>query len=204
VKRRSTHGPASRNDFTGCIIPPAHRQFLAFFCASLHTSCKSQGGSALLDPLDRALLAILQEDNLATADTLAEQVGRSPSAVARRLRRLRTSGAIAADAAILSEAAIGSPLSAVVHIQLERHAPQEGDRLRRRLIASPNVQLCLDIAGSFDILLLVVARDMRAYNDFADAMLAEHPAVRRFETSFVKKRVKASLAYPLEELLGSG
>jgi Lrp/AsnC family transcriptional regulator, leucine-responsive regulatory protein len=157
----------------------------------------------LLDRLDCALLAILQEDNLATADRLAEQVGRSPSAVARRLRRLRTNGVIAADATILSEAAIGSPLSAVVHIQLERHAPQEGDRLRRRLVASPNVQMCLDIAGSFDILLLVVARDMTAYNAFADAMLAEHPAVRRFETSFVKKRVKASLAYPLEELIGS-
>lgn len=154
-----------------------------------------------LDQLDVQLLAALQHDNVQTADQLAEQVGRSASAIARRLRRLRSDGAIAADAAILSETAAGSPLSAVVHIQLERHAPQEGDRLRRRLVASANVQLCLDIAGAFDILLLVVARDMAAYNSFADETLAEHPAVRRFETSFVKKRVKASLAYPLEELL---
>lgn len=152
-----------------------------------------------LDQLDMRLLACLQEDNLATADQLAERVGRSPSAIARRLRRLRATGAVAADTAIISEAAAGHALSAVVHIQLERHVPQEGDRLRRRLVASPNVQLCLDIAGSFDIMLLVVARDMTAYNAFADAMLAEHPAVRRFETSFVKKRVKATLAYPLED-----
>ena len=152
-----------------------------------------------LDALDRQLLAALQQDNLQTAEQLAEQVGRSPSAIARRVRRLRASGAIAADVAILSDRAAGQPLSAIVHIQLERHAPQEGDRLRRRLVASPNVQLLLDIAGTFDILLLVAARDMGAYNDFADAMLAEHPAVRRFETSFVKKRVKATLAYPLEE-----
>ena len=150
-----------------------------------------------LDKLDRLLLAALQGDNQQTADMLADQVGRSASAVARRLRRLRESGAIAADVAILSDRAAGCPLSAIVHIQLERHAPQDGDRLRRRLIASPNVQLCLDISGAFDILLLVVAPDMAAYNDFADQMLAEHTAARRFETSFVKKRVKATLAFPL-------
>jgi Lrp/AsnC family transcriptional regulator, leucine-responsive regulatory protein len=149
-----------------------------------------------LDELDLRLLACLQRDNLQTADRLADQVGRSASAVARRLRRLRASGAVAADIALVSEEAAGFPLSAIIQIQLERHAPQEGDRLRRRLTASDNVQLCLDISGAFDILLLVVAADMDAYNRFAAAML-EEPPVRRFETSFVKRRVKASLAVPL-------
>lgn len=157
-----------------------------------------------LDRLDLKLLGCLQEDNLQTADVLAEKVGRSPSAVARRVRRLRSSGAIAADMALVSEAAAGNPLSAVIHVQFERHAQQAEDALRRALVASPNVQLCLDIAGAFDILLLVVAANMDAYNDFADEMLAEQPAVRRLETSFVKKRHKATLALPLEELLGMG
>lgn len=152
-----------------------------------------------LDDLDLRLLASLQQDNMRTADQLADLIGLSPSAIARRVRRLRESGAVAADVSILSPRAAGNPLCAIVHVQLERHAPQDGDRLRRRLIASPNVQLCLDIAGTFDILLLVVAPDMDAYNAFADETLAEHPAVRRIETTFVKKRVKATLAYPLPE-----
>lgn len=151
-----------------------------------------------LDRLDRALLVCLQRDNLQTADALAEQVGRSPSAVARRLRRLRATGAIAADVALISEEAAGQPLSAIVQVQLDRHAPQQGDALRRRLIASPNVQLCLDISGAFDILLLVVAADMDDYNAFTIAHLEEQPAVRRLETSFVKKRIKATLAVPID------
>ena len=150
-----------------------------------------------LDRLDLKLLACLQQDNLQTADVLAERVGRSPSAVARRLRRLRASGAVAADVAIVSEEAAGFPLSAVVHVQYERHAAQEVDQFRRRVSASPNVQLCLDLAGPFDVLLLVVAADMDDYNEFAAAML-ERPPVRRFETTFVKKRVKATLAVPLD------
>lgn len=149
-----------------------------------------------MDHLDRALLVCLQQDNLQTAERLAEQVGRSPSAVARRVRRLRAEGAIAAETAILSEAAAGHPLSAVIHVQLERHVPHEGNLLRQRLVAHPQVQLCLDVAGAFDMVLLVVAADMEVFNAFTLAVL-EQPFVRRYETSFVKKRHKASLAVPL-------
>jgi DNA-binding Lrp family transcriptional regulator len=150
-----------------------------------------------LDRLDTALLTCLQRDNLQTAEQLAEQVGRSPSAVARRVRRLRETKAIAADVSVISEEAAGHPLSAIVHVQLERHAIQASDHLRRRLQASDNVQLLFEISGAFDLLLLVVAQDMDAYNLFVDQVLADDPAVRRLETSFVKRRAKATLAVPL-------
>jgi DNA-binding Lrp family transcriptional regulator len=150
-----------------------------------------------LDRLDLDLLALLQLDNLQTADRLSEKVGRSSSAVARRLRRLRESGAIASDVALVSEQAAGP--AAVGDRSHPARAPRAAGRRppAPRLVASPNVQLCLDLAGSFDILLLVVARDMHAYNEFADAALEDNPAVRRFETTFVKRRVKATLAFPL-------
>jgi len=93
-----------------------------------------------LDSLDRQLLALMQQNNLQTADQLAERIGLSASAIARRLRRLRATGAIAADVSLVSPQAAGDPLTAVVHVQLDRHTPKDDDRLRRRLIASPNVQ----------------------------------------------------------------
>lgn len=150
-----------------------------------------------MDRLDRKLLSCLQVDNLQTADRLAEQVGRSASAVARRLRRLRATGAIAADVAVLSEAAAGFPLSAVVYVQLESHRPSDFKAVHRRLLTSPHTQLFLDVTGAFDILLLVVARDIATFTDFCEEML-EVPGVQRYETSFVKKRHKASLAMPMD------
>jgi DNA-binding Lrp family transcriptional regulator len=155
-----------------------------------------------LDALDVKLLACLQTDNLLPTDALADRVGRSPSAVARRLRRLRDSGAVAADVSVVSEQAAGHPLSAIVHLQLERHALTEVASFKRQLAASPNVQFCLEISGAFDILLLVVVPDMEAFNTFADDVLAGQRAVRRYETSFVKRRLKASLALPLDQLAG--
>lgn len=155
-----------------------------------------------LDKLDLQLLACLQQNNLQTADVLAERVGRSPSAIARRLRRLRSTGAVAADVAVISDDAAGSPLSAVVQVQFERHAAQEIGQFRQRVAATPQVQIYFDLAGSFDVLLIVVAADMDEYNQFAEAMLERSP-VRRFETTFVKKRVKASLAVPFNRPIGA-
>jgi DNA-binding Lrp family transcriptional regulator len=155
-----------------------------------------------LDRLDLKLLDCLQEDNQLTADALAEKVGRSPSAVARRVRELRRSGAIARDVAILGDEAAGRPLFALVQVQLERHDLSAVDSLRRQLVASPNVQLCVEVSGAFDIVLLVVAADMAAFNAFVDRMLGSERGVRRYEASFVKKRLKASLAVPLSQLGG--
>ncbi len=153
-----------------------------------------------LDPLDLKLLSWLQVDNLLTTEILAERVGLSPSAVARRLRHLRSTRVIAGDVAVVSEQALGHPLSAIIHVQLERHALTEVASFKRQLATCANVQFCLEISGAFDILLLVVVADMEAFNLFADDMLAGQRAVRRYETSFVKRRVKASLALPLEQL----
>lgn len=43
------------------------------------------------------------------------------------------------------------------------------------------------------------ARTARPTDTLRMKLRAIHPAVRRFETSFVKKRVKATLAFPIEE-----
>lgn len=153
-----------------------------------------------LDRFDVALLNLLQANGIATAEALSRQVPLSPSAIARRIRRLRAEGLIAADVALLAPALIGDRLQAVVQVQLHEHAHEKGlAGLRARLAAAEEVQICLEISGTFDLMLLVVARGMTAFNAFADEVLAGSTAVRRYETSFVKRAVKTSLAVPLDE-----
>lgn len=152
---------------------------------------------ATRDTLDLRILDLLQRDALLTADELAQRLPLSASAIARRVRRLRESGVIAEDVSVLSEQ-VGPFLSAVVQVQMDRHALAAVEALRRRLVASPQVQLYLEISGTFDLMLLVTVRDMDAFNDFVDTMLAADPVVRRYETSFVKRRRKFSTALPLD------
>lgn len=149
-----------------------------------------------LDRHDRALLALLQADALRTAEDLARDVALSASAITRRVRRLREDGTIVADVSVVS-VSVGAFLSALVDVQLDRHALPAVEALLRRLSASPHVQAILEVAGPSDLTLVVVVADMAAYNAFADTMLAGDPVVRRYETRFIKKRRKFTTALPL-------
>lgn len=150
-----------------------------------------------LDRYDRELLHWLQRDALRTAEDLARDVALSPSAITRRVRRMREDGTIVADVSIVSDR-VGAFLSALVDIQLDRHALPHIDALLRRLDATPQVQAILEVTGTFDLTLMVVVADMAEYNRFADAMLADDPVIRRYETRFVKKRRKWSAARPFD------
>ena len=149
------------------------------------------------DAIDVQLLSLLQESAQRTADDLSNDVPLSPSAIARRLRRLRGSGAIAAEIAVL-DLASGPFLSAVIEVKLDRHTVSGVEALLRRLAGSPNVQVLMEVSGPFDLMLVVVTPDMDAFNAFADTELANDPAVQRYETRFVKKRRKFTPALPLD------
>ena len=154
----------------------------------------------MFDSFDLKLLNALQEDADRTAEQLAELVALSPSAIARRLRRLREVGAIARTVALLPASIVDRRLRALVSIQLNEHAEKGGlAELRNRMQSLDEVQLCLEVSGNEDLLLLVACRDMAQFNAFADAELAASPAVRRYVTSFVKKEVKNRPMIRLDE-----
>ena len=154
----------------------------------------------MFDSFDLKLLNALQQDADRTAEELAEIVALSPSAIARRIRRLRDSGAIARTIALLSAEIVDRRLRAIIRVQLHEHEQAaEFTELRSRLGARDEVQLCLEVSGSDDMLLLVACRDMAEFNAFADAELAASPIVRRYETSFVKKEIKNRPMVRLDE-----
>jgi len=145
----------------------------------------------MLDQFDLQLLNLVQTDDSRTSDSLSADVPLSPSAIARRLRRLRRDGWIERTIALLSPALTRRRLRAIVLVQLGEHADQAGKiALERRLLDSPEVQFCYEIAGPHDFVLLFDCATMADFNETAEALLACSPTVRRYETHFVKRDVK--------------
>lgn len=151
-----------------------------------------------MDAIDKRLLSMLQVDSRLTAEQLGGRLHLSPSAITRRVQRLWRDGAIASQVVVLGEKVRSRLTSAIINVQLDRHHPSEADEMRRSLRASPHVQVCLDITGTSDMLLIVSVRDLDHFNAFTDA-LAQMPLVRRYETHFVKRVVKFTTAVSLEE-----
>lgn len=154
--------------------------------------------AVLLDRLDVQLLNVVQANNQLTASELSQRIPLSPSAALRRLNRLRQAGFIEREVALLSEAFIRSRVSGIVNVQMKQHGQEVVQTLKADLLKHPQVQLMFEISGAFDLMLLIIERDLAAFVGFTDQVLGGNVNVLRFETSFVKTRLKNSLAVPLD------
>ena len=147
--------------------------------------------AAMIDDFDCRLLDEVQRDSDRTAEELAERVALSPSAIARRLRRLRGEGLLARTIAIVSPRLLERRLRALVLVQLNEHADRAGKQaLLKRLDDTDEVQFAYEISGTHDLVALLDCETMEAFVDLAEALFAADATVRRYETSFVKRELK--------------
>jgi DNA-binding Lrp family transcriptional regulator len=150
-----------------------------------------------LDDVDRKLLNLLQQDAGLSLSALGERVNLSPSAVQRRIERLRSSRIIVRQVAVLSDAALSGAVRACVLVALERESVKLHSGFRERICAAAEVQQCYDLSGAWDYLVIVVADGMSACRAVIERLFLEAPNVKRYDTHFVFESVKVGLGIPL-------
>ncbi len=149
------------------------------------------------DATDIALLAALQRDAAQRLEALAEIAGVSTATAQRRIRRLREGGAIKGSVAVLDGALLGSPLTFIVTVELEREQTPLLDAFARRAQGEAQVQQCYYVTGEADFCLICTSPDMAAFQALTERLFHADPNVRRFHTSTVLATRKAGLAIPL-------
>lgn len=150
-----------------------------------------------LDRFDRQLLNLVQENAGQTAERMAEQVELSPSAIQRRLRRLREEGVILRETAVVDPKSVGSPTFFVVSVQVERERPELLTQLRKWLAGEPHVQQAFYVTGEADFVLIVTAPDTETYDALMSRLVGENPNVKRFTTNVALSVVKRGLSVPV-------
>ncbi len=154
-----------------------------------------------IDKLDKAILRRLQANGRETYDVIGEQVGLSPSAVLRRVKRLEENGVIDLYVALVQPETVGLGLTAYINVRLEKYTETSKrnpmDVFRASVQTWPEVVECVSLTGEMDYLLRVVVADMQHYSRFIMDTLLKHPSVQDCKTSFVMDRVKVTTAVPL-------
>ena len=154
-----------------------------------------------IDKLDKAILRRLQANGRETYDVIGEQVGLSPSAVLRRVKRLEESGVIDRYVALVQPETVGLGLTAYLNVRLEKYSETSKrnpmDVFRAGVQTWPEVVECVSLTGEMDYLMRVVVADMQHYSRFIMDTLLKHPSVQDCKTSFVMDRVKVTTAVPL-------
>jgi Lrp/AsnC family leucine-responsive transcriptional regulator len=140
-----------------------------------------------LDPVDRRLLRLLEQDARLSFADLAEQVGLSKTPCWKRVRALESAGYIRAYRALIDRQAIGLSLQAFVQVSVafDKHEAFEAAARGHDSIVS-----CHATTGSADYLLVVMVANMDALDELLRKQLGRMPGVRSFVTSIAMQEIK--------------
>lgn len=138
-----------------------------------------------LDSFDLKLLELLQRDVRQPVAALAEQVGLSAPACYRRIRRLRETGVIEREIAVVRPKTLGWPLSMIVLVTLERETADTVSEMFEIFRREPEVMEAWNVTGDHDFAVRILARDMESYDDLVRRLFSADERVRTFETLVV-------------------
>ena len=153
---------------------------------------------ATLDRFDLAILDILQADNTTPQRAIAQAVNLSAPAVQRRIQRLKDSGVIRANVAVLDPVKVGKPLTIVLEVHLDNERPDRTAPLRARIAAEDAVQQCYSVTGEADYLLVVTVASMATYEALTRRLFEGDDNIKRFRTSVALSSLKTGLRVPLD------
>ncbi|WPC76139.1 Lrp/AsnC family transcriptional regulator [Vibrio porteresiae] len=152
-----------------------------------------------LDAFDRHILALLQKNCRLSSESIAEQVGLSPSAVQRRIKRLRDEGVIEQEVAIVAQEASVHPMSFLASIEIERDNYTVLKELTQWARTHACVQQLFYVTGNIDVMLVVSASTTKEYDGFIEGLMSQFPQIKRVTTNVVIDQPIKSLRIPTRE-----
>lgn len=148
----------------------------------------------IIDDIDRRLLDLLQTDASLSNQDLAELAHVSAPTALRRIKRLRETGLIERQVALLQPealaAVLGQGLTALVEITLERQGAEQLDAFEQRAIADAAVQQCYRVSPGPDFVLVVHSPNMSAHLALTQRLFTSDANVRNVKAFFSVKRAK--------------
>ena len=152
--------------------------------------------SVRLDATDRKILSELQQDATQSLDSIAQKVGSSKTPVWSRIKKLRESGVIRHEVAVLDPVKLGFESCFFVLIRTSEHEKDWQERFLAALHARPEVQEAHRLAGEVDYILKVQVENARAYDAFYQALISE---VRIYNVTALlsMEEIKSTQALPL-------
>ena len=150
-----------------------------------------------LDKFDLAILRILQKDNTIVQRDIGEVVNLSASAVQRRIKRMRESGVIQSNIAVINPVKVGQPITLFVEVELENEKIELIDESKALFKNSPEVQQCYYVTGGADFILTIIVPNMIYYEQLTRKLFFTNGNVKHFRTFVAMDRVKVGLNVPL-------
>ncbi|HXV62797.1 MAG TPA: Lrp/AsnC family transcriptional regulator [Vicinamibacteria bacterium] len=148
-----------------------------------------------LDPVDRRILALLQEDARTPNAEIARRVGLVPSAIFQRLRKLEKLGVIVGHETRIDPRAVGLGLTAFIFVKADERvgSRETADRLAKL----PEVQELHHVAGEDCYLVKVRVEDAARLGKLLREKVGGIRSVRSTRTTIVLETIKETGKLPM-------
>ena len=151
--------------------------------------------TATPDDYDRAILREIQRDTRITYVQLAEAVNLSESAARRRLARLRKSGIVEREVALLDRDRLG--FTVIVGMRCVEESDDSYARLTARWSACEAIGQVYNTSGDADFVLVGHFADMPTYDRWLQEYVIGDPDVERCDSTFALSTVKFETEIPV-------
>ena len=126
-----------------------------------------------MDSTDRAILKLLQTDASLSLDDIAMRIGASKTPIWNRIKRLKETGVIKREVALVDAEAIGLDTCFFVLVKTSEHDAQWQTQFLEALRARNEVVEAHRLAGEIDYLLKVRVTNARAYDQFYQGLISD-------------------------------
>ena len=143
-----------------------------------------------MDRLDRAIIALLQQDGRLTNQELADRVGLTPAPCLRRVRRLEADGVITGYAATVDPAALGREFEVIIIADLVAKDLATVEAFEERLAGMEEVAELRRMFGLPDYMIRVQVANTEVYERWLTTRLMGDPAIARVDSRITMKLIK--------------
>lgn len=150
-----------------------------------------------MDTFDRQILKSLQKNCRLSTEELGSQVGLSATACQRRIKKLKESGRISKEVAILDGIRVGNYVTVIVEVILKQGSANNIDNFKQQVLDHPQVQQCYYVAGNSDFVLVTTAKNMLEYEKLTRELFFADSTIQKFHSTVVMDNVKVGLDIPL-------
>ncbi len=143
-----------------------------------------------IDPIDRKILAELQDNGRITNIELSHRVGLTAPPCLRRVKALEDAGVITGYHADIDPAALGYAITVFAMVSLRSQAEDDLRAFEEHVAMLPQVRECHMLNGEIDFILKVVATDLQSFQRFLTSSLTRAPNVASVKTSLTIRTSK--------------
>lgn len=148
----------------------------------------------MIDELDRKILRVMQKDSSLSLEEIAMRVGSTKSPVWTRIKKLKASGIISREVAILDGDKLGMTETFLVAIRTDQHSDEWLAAFTETVLEMQEIQEVFRMAGDIDYLLKVRVGSSKEYDAFYKRFI-NRISLFNVTSSLVMERIKETTEF---------